>query len=90
MKSPLRRARKPHDGRLGRTRWLGAVHRVYLETGRLLEKYAVAEFRSGVGGEYATQDGFWLDQRHLRDPAQLLPGRRRYEIDSDIHIFDEG
>lgn len=40
------------------SRWLGAVHRVYLETGRLLEKYDVAEFRPGGGGEYATQDGF--------------------------------
>ena len=36
---------------------LAAVHRVYLETGRLLEKYDVAEDRPGAG-EHPTQDGF--------------------------------
>jgi alpha,alpha-trehalase len=48
------------------SRWLGAVHRVYLETGRLLEKYDVAEFRPGGGGEYATQDGFgWTNATYV-------------------------
>ncbi|KQW45573.1 MULTISPECIES: alpha,alpha-trehalase TreF [unclassified Roseateles] len=39
-------------------RWCASVHRVYLATGRLLEKYDVAEDRAGGGGEYETQDGF--------------------------------
>ena len=48
------------------SRWLGAVHRVYLETGRLLEKYDVTEFRPGGGGEYATQDGFgWTNATYV-------------------------
>ncbi|RZI92488.1 MAG: trehalase, partial [Rubrivivax sp.] len=40
------------------TRWCASVHRVYLATGRLLEKYDVAEDKPGGGGEYETQDGF--------------------------------
>jgi neutral trehalase len=45
--------------------WLDAVHRVCLETVLLLEKYDVAEFRSG-GGEYATQDGFgWTNASYV-------------------------
>ncbi len=40
------------------SRWVASVHRVYLETGRLLEKYDVVEDRAGGGGEYETQDGF--------------------------------
>jgi len=48
------------------TRWLGAVHRVYLETGRLLEKYDVTAFKPGGGGEYATQDGFgWTNATYV-------------------------
>lgn len=39
-------------------RWCASVHRVYLATGRLLEKYDVAQDRPGGGGEYETQDGF--------------------------------
>lgn len=40
------------------SRWVAAVHRVYLKSGRLLEKYDVMEDRAGGGGEYETQDGF--------------------------------
>jgi alpha,alpha-trehalase len=40
------------------SRWVASVHRVYLETGRLLEKYDVMEDQPGGGGEYETQDGF--------------------------------
>ena len=40
------------------SRWCASVHRVYLATGRLLEKYDVAEDKPGGGGEYETQDGF--------------------------------
>lgn len=39
-------------------RWCASVQRVYLDTGRLLEKYDVAQDRPGGGGEYETQDGF--------------------------------
>jgi len=39
-------------------RWCASVHRVYLDTGRLLEKYDVTQDRPGGGGEYETQDGF--------------------------------
>lgn len=43
-----------------------AVHRVYMETGRLLEKYDVAEFRPGGGGEHDTQDGFgWTNATYV-------------------------
>ena len=38
----------------------------WLETGRLLEKYDVTEFRPGGGGEYATQDGFgWTNATYV-------------------------
>ena len=48
------------------SRWLGAVHRVYLETGRLLEKYDVTAFKPGGGGEYPTQDGFgWTNATYV-------------------------
>jgi alpha,alpha-trehalase len=40
------------------SRWCAAVHRVYLDSGRLLEKYDVMEDKPGGGGEYETQDGF--------------------------------
>jgi len=40
------------------SRWCASVHRVYLATGRLLEKYDVSEDKPGGGGEYETQDGF--------------------------------
>jgi alpha,alpha-trehalase len=39
-------------------RWCASVERVFAATGRLLEKYDVAQDRPGGGGEYETQDGF--------------------------------
>ncbi|MGR6329008.1 alpha,alpha-trehalase TreA [Sphingomonas sp. XXL09] len=39
-------------------RWMTTVARTYAETGKMLEKYDVAERKSGGGGEYPTQDGF--------------------------------
>ncbi|KQQ40104.1 trehalase [Duganella sp. Leaf126] len=39
-------------------RWVNTVHRTWLETGKLLEKYDVEERKTGGGGEYPTQDGF--------------------------------
>jgi alpha,alpha-trehalase len=40
------------------SRWLNTVHRTYLETGKMLEKYDVEDVRPGGGGEYPLQDGF--------------------------------
>ncbi len=40
-------------------RWLVNVNRVYVQTGRLVEKYDVVDAdKAGGGGEYPTQDGF--------------------------------
>ncbi|MDE0877616.1 MAG: alpha,alpha-trehalase TreF [Sphingomonas bacterium] len=39
-------------------RWIATVTRSYRETGKMLEKYDVAEQTAGGGGEYPTQDGF--------------------------------
>jgi alpha,alpha-trehalase len=38
--------------------WLAGVEREYAASGKLLEKYDVAERRPGGGGEYPNQDGF--------------------------------
>ena len=38
--------------------WLAGVTREYRSSGKLLEKYDVAERRPGGGGEYPNQDGF--------------------------------
>ncbi|HEY1130910.1 MAG TPA: alpha,alpha-trehalase TreF [Roseateles sp.] len=54
-------------------RWCASVHRVYLATGRLLEKYDVAEDRPGGGGEYETQDGFgWTNGVYVALKQGLL------------------
>ena len=54
-------------------RWCDSVHRVYLATGRLLEKYDVAQDRPGGGGEYETQDGFgWTNGVYVAFKAGLL------------------
>ncbi|MFT7776302.1 alpha,alpha-trehalase TreF [Roseateles sp.] len=54
-------------------RWCASVHRVYLATGRLLEKYDVAEDRPGGGGEYETQDGFgWTNGVYVAFEQGLL------------------
>jgi alpha,alpha-trehalase len=51
-------------------RWLATVRRSYGESGKLVEKYDVAEVRPGGGGEYPLQDGFgWTNgvTRRLAD-----------------------
>ncbi|HEV6966836.1 alpha,alpha-trehalase TreF [Roseateles sp.] len=54
-------------------RWCASVHRVYLETGRLLEKYDVTCDRPGGGGEYETQDGFgWTNGVYVAFKESLL------------------
>ena len=61
-------------------RWCASVHRVYLDTGRLLEKYDVTQDRPGGGGEYETQDGFgWTNGVYVAFREGLLrrhPGDR--------------
>ena len=50
-----------HGKKLAETiaeRWLTTVSDVYDDTGKLLEKYNVAERLPGGGGEYPLQDGF--------------------------------
>jgi alpha,alpha-trehalase len=39
-------------------RWTSTVARGFCESGKLVEKYDVANVRAGGGGEYPTQDGF--------------------------------
>lgn len=54
-------------------RWCASVERVFLATGRLLEKYDVAEDRPGGGGEYETQDGFgWTNGVYVAFQDGLL------------------
>lgn len=54
-------------------RWCASVHRVYLATGRLLEKYDVTQDRPGGGGEYETQDGFgWTNGVYVAFKEGLL------------------
>ena len=55
-----------------RARWLGVNRRTYQATGKMTEKYDVADLtkRAG-GGEYATQDGFgWTNGVALALSAQ--------------------
>lgn len=55
------------------SRWVALVSRVYLKTGRLLEKYDVMEDRPGDGGEYETQDGFgWTNGTFVALQKRLL------------------
>lgn len=54
-------------------RWCTSVQRVYAATGRLLEKYDVAQDRPGGGGEYETQDGFgWTNGVYVAFQDGLL------------------
>ncbi len=53
--------------------WLAGVGREYEASGKLLEKYDVAERRPGGGGEYPNQDGFGWTNGVTR--ALLAEGR---------------
>lgn len=77
------------------TRFLARVSRVYGETGKLVEKYAVmGDGGEGGGGEYPLQDGFgWtngvtlklLDLYGVKSEArkpERARGRRRAELDA--------
>lgn len=49
-------------------RWIGLNEKVFYETGKMMEKYDVADTtRPGGGGEYETQDGFgWTNGVFLK------------------------
>ena len=57
-----------------RDRWLALNRRVYRTTGKMTEKYDVADLtRRAGGGEYPTQDGFgWTNGVALAFSAQLM------------------
>ena len=56
-----------------RARWLGLNRRTYQATGKMTEKYDVADLNKRAGGgEYATQDGFgWTNGVALALSAQM-------------------
>ena len=62
-----------------RARWLALNRRTYRATGRMMEKYDVADpGRPAGGGEYPSQDGFgWSNGVALAFAAQLRPPRER-------------
>ncbi|WP_114953077.1 alpha,alpha-trehalase TreF [Sphingosinicella terrae] len=69
-------------------RWLATVGRTYRESGRLLEKYDVAERRPGGGGEYPLQDGFgWTNGVTValvrRFGAGVLPADGSANVDAE-------
>ena len=58
------------------SRWIASVHRVYRDTGRLLEKYDVMEDLAGGGGEYGTQGGWGWTKATCSAFRDHLLGRR--------------
>jgi alpha,alpha-trehalase len=60
-----------------RTRWLALSRRTYETTGKMTEKYDVADLtRRAGGGEYPTQDGFgWTNGVGLALSAQVMVRR---------------
>jgi alpha,alpha-trehalase len=64
-------------------RWMVNVSRVYLQTGKLVEKYdVIATDQPGGGGEYPTQDGFgWTN-------GVMLKLMALYPADADLESAD--
>ena len=60
-----------------RSRWLAVVRRTYATTGKMTEKYDVADLsRRAGGGEYPNQDGFgWTNGVALALSAQVVVRR---------------
>jgi alpha,alpha-trehalase len=57
-------------------RWMSGVNRLYLDSGKLVEKYDVVNTgRRGGGGEYPTQDGFGWTNGVMRRLMALYPGQ---------------
>lgn len=57
-------------------RWLATVRRVYVNTGKMFEKYDVEHALPGGGGEYPVQDGFGWTNGVTRALLQLYPDLR--------------
>jgi alpha,alpha-trehalase len=50
---------RPDVAETARQRWLGLIRQTYRSTGKMMEKYDVADLgRAAGGGEYPAQDGF--------------------------------
>lgn len=55
-------------------RWVSSVNRVYMDSGKLMEKYDVVDIhRRGGGGEYPLQDGFGWTNGVMRKLLALYP-----------------
>jgi alpha,alpha-trehalase len=54
-------------------RWMANVNDLYLQSGKLVEKYNVISGRSGGGGEYPLQDGFGWTNGVMRKLIALYP-----------------
>jgi alpha,alpha-trehalase len=53
---------------------MAGVDRLYLDTGKLVEKYDVVDIgKRGGGGEYPTQDGFGWTNGVMRRLSALYP-----------------
>jgi alpha,alpha-trehalase len=59
------------------TGWIKENARVFCRTGKLVEKYNVAEAGAGAGGEYPVQDGFGWTNAVLLKLLDLYPGLAR-------------
>jgi alpha,alpha-trehalase len=70
-----------------RERWLALNRRTYRATGKMTEKYDVADpARPAGGGEYPNQDGFgWTNGVALALSAQLRAGDRRQPEAPAVH-----
>ncbi|HET6912186.1 MAG TPA: alpha,alpha-trehalase TreF [Rhodanobacteraceae bacterium] len=55
------------------TRWLDTVARVYMQTGKFVEKYDLRAIQPGGGGEYEVQDGFGWTNGVTRALIQQYP-----------------
>lgn len=55
------------------SRWLGLVEKIYLQTGRTVEKYDVLSSAPGGGGEYPLQDGFGWTNGVVMALARMYP-----------------
>lgn len=55
------------------SRWLGLVEKIYLQTGRTVEKYDVLSSAPGGGGEYPLQDGFGWTNGVVAALARMHP-----------------
>lgn len=56
-------------------RWMRLNTEVFVQTGRLMEKYNVVDLECGGGGEYPTQDGFGWTNGVLLDLMRCYPDR---------------